>query len=57
LSKDRAKSVVDYLIITQEIAPERITYAGYGFSQPIADNITEDGRQQNRRVEFKVISE
>jgi len=57
LSKDRAKSVVDYLINTQEIAAERMTYEGYGFSQPIADNITEDGRQQNRRVEFKVISE
>ncbi len=57
LSKDRAKAVVDYLTLTQEISPDRITYEGYGFSQPIADNKTEDGRQLNRRVEFKVISE
>lgn len=56
LSKERAKAVVDYLL-AQEIAAERLTYEGFGFSQPIADNATADGRQQNRRVEFKVISE
>ena len=56
LSKERAKAVVDYLL-AQEIDPSRLLYEGYGFSQPIADNKTADGRQQNRRVEFKVISE
>ncbi len=56
LSRERAKAVVDYLL-AQQIATDRLTFEGYGFSQPIADNKTEDGRQQNRHVEFKVISE
>lgn len=56
LSKERAKAVVDYLI-AQEIDSNRLTYEGYGFSQPIADNKTEEGRRQNRRVEFKVLSD
>jgi len=55
LSKDRAKAVVDYLII-QGIEEDRLTYAGYGESQPIAGNDTEEGRQENRRTEFKVLS-
>jgi outer membrane protein OmpA-like peptidoglycan-associated protein/tetratricopeptide (TPR) repeat protein len=55
LSENRAKSVVDYLI-KNGINSNRLTYAGYGFDQPIAPNDTEDGRQQNRRTEFKVIS-
>jgi outer membrane protein OmpA-like peptidoglycan-associated protein/tetratricopeptide (TPR) repeat protein len=54
LSEDRAKSVVDYLI-GKGIAVNRLVFKGYGFSQPIADNKTEEGRQQNRRTEFKVL--
>jgi len=56
LSQDRAKAVVDYLL-AQEISPDRLTYVGYGFSKPVTDNSTEEGRQLNRRVEFKVLSE
>ncbi len=55
LSADRAKAVVDYLI-QKGIAPSRLEYKGYAFSQPIAPNNTEEGRAQNRRVEFKVLS-
>lgn len=55
LSKDRAKAVVDYLIV-QGIDEDRLTYVGYGESQPIAGNDTEEGRQENRRTEFKVLS-
>ena len=55
LSQDRAKAVVDYLIV-QGIEEDRLTYAGYGETQPIADNNTEEGRQENRRTEFKVLS-
>jgi len=53
LSEARAKAVVEY-IKAQEIPEDRLTYVGYGEEQPIADNTTKDGRQQNRRVEFKL---
>ena len=55
LSESRAKSVVDY-IINQGVASDRLEYKGYSFNQPIADNNTKEGRAQNRRVEFKVLS-
>jgi outer membrane protein OmpA-like peptidoglycan-associated protein/tetratricopeptide (TPR) repeat protein len=55
LSERRAKAVVDYLI-SKGISADRLTYKGYGFDQPIATNDTPEGRQQNRRTEFKVIS-
>ena len=55
LSEARAKSVVDYLI-TKGVEASRLEYKGYAFNQPIADNKTEEGRAQNRRVEFKVLS-
>jgi len=53
LSEDRAKVVVDYLIL-KGIDASRLTYKGYGFEQPIATNDTEIGRQENRRTEFKI---
>jgi outer membrane protein OmpA-like peptidoglycan-associated protein len=55
LSERRAKSVVDFLI-EEGISPNRLTYKGYGFDMPIAPNDTDEGRQQNRRTEFKIIS-
>lgn len=55
LSEARAKSVVDYLV-EQGVAEDRLEYKGYSFNQPIADNNTAEGRAQNRRVEFKVLS-
>lgn len=55
LSKDRAQSVVNYLI-ENGISAERMTYKGYGKAQPVATNDTPEGRQENRRVEFKIIS-
>jgi len=55
LSSARAKSVVDYLV-KKGIAQNRLESKGYAFDQPIAPNDTEEGRQQNRRVEFKVLS-
>ena len=53
LSKRRAESVRQYLI-GKEVAPERMTSAGYGESQPVADNESDEGRELNRRVELKV---
>lgn len=52
-SERRAKAVADYFF-SKGIAAERITYEGYGDTKPIADNKTEKGRAQNRRVEMKV---
>jgi outer membrane protein OmpA-like peptidoglycan-associated protein len=49
LSKRRAQAVLDYLAALG-VAPDRLTSVGYGESQPIADNATEEGRAQNRRV-------
>lgn len=54
LSENRAKAVVNYLT-KKGISADRLTFAGYGFSQPVARNDTEEGRQQNRRTEFKVM--
>lgn len=55
LSNDRAQSVVNYLI-ENGIDTSRLTFKGYGKDQPVATNDTDEGRQENRRVEFKVIS-
>jgi outer membrane protein OmpA-like peptidoglycan-associated protein len=55
LSRDRANSVMQYLL-SQGIAADRLTAAGYGEASPVASNDTEEGRQLNRRVEFSVVS-
>jgi outer membrane protein OmpA-like peptidoglycan-associated protein len=55
LSDNRAKAVVTYLI-GKGIAADRLTSAGYGEEQPIATNDTDEGRQMNRRTEFKILS-
>lgn len=54
LSDKRALAVYKYLI-DNGIAQKRLTYKGYGATIPIDTNETEEGRQQNRRTEFKVI--
>jgi outer membrane protein OmpA-like peptidoglycan-associated protein/tetratricopeptide (TPR) repeat protein len=55
LSQSRAQSVVDYLI-SKGISPDRVIAKGYGKSQPVATNDTEEGRQMNRRTEFRILS-
>jgi len=54
LSHDRAKSVRDYLV-KAGIASERLQAKGYGETQPVASNETEEGRQVNRRTEFVIL--
>jgi len=54
LSKDRAAAVVKWLV-GQGIAESRLESAGIGQDDPIDNNETEDGRQNNRRVEFEII--
>lgn len=53
LSEDRAASVKAYLE-NKGIEAERLSSAGFGQDQPVADNKTAAGRAKNRRVEFKV---
>jgi outer membrane protein OmpA-like peptidoglycan-associated protein len=55
LSLNRAKAVYAYLI-AEGINAERLTYKGYGETAPITSNDTPEGRANNRRTEFKVIS-
>jgi len=51
LSQQRAEAVRNYLI-SKGIAADRLTAKGYGESQPVADNATDEGRFKNRRVEL-----
>lgn len=55
LSNNRAKAVLDYLV-KAGISAGRLTSVGYGEEQPIAGNDTDEGRQLNRRTEFKILS-
>lgn len=53
LSADRAASVVKWLV-AHGIDKARLTSAGFGQDKPMADNTSEEGRQNNRRVEFHI---
>jgi len=54
VSDDRASTVKQYLM-SKKIEGVRITAKGFGKNSPIASNETEEGRQSNRRVEFKIL--
>ncbi|HEY6159829.1 MAG TPA: OmpA family protein, partial [Bacteroidia bacterium] len=54
LSFHRAEAVVKYLV-DNGIAPQRLTCSGKGSDEPLSTNDTEEGKQQNRRVEFRVV--
>ncbi|WP_422031324.1 OmpA family protein [Roseovarius sp.] len=54
LSQERAQTVLNELRM-RRVLTASISAVGYGESQPIADNGTEEGREANRRIEFKVI--
>ncbi|MDR1763704.1 MAG: OmpA family protein [Dysgonamonadaceae bacterium] len=54
LSQNRAASVQNFLV-TQGVASTRMATQGLGSSQPVADNSTVEGRQQNRRVEVYIL--
>jgi OmpA-OmpF porin, OOP family len=54
LSQQRAESVRQYLI-GRGVDAGQLTAQGYGKSQPVSDNDSEEGRAQNRRVEFRIV--
>jgi len=54
LSQNRARAVANFLL-REGIAMARISYKGMGFSEPVADNDTEEGRAKNRRTEFLIV--
>lgn len=53
LSKDRAKSVYDYLV-NHGVKKTSLSYSYYGMTRPLDTNETEEGRKMNRRVEFEI---
>lgn len=53
LSSRRARAVVQYLT-KKGVEPERLSYIGYGTTRHVATNQTDEGRQLNRRVEFRI---
>jgi outer membrane protein OmpA-like peptidoglycan-associated protein len=54
LSQDRATAVMKALT-KRGVEAERMTAKGFGPNQPVADNNTDEGRQKNRRVQFKIV--
>lgn len=56
LSQNRAKAVQDYLVEVG-VSNDRLSSKGFGSKKPVADNNTSEGRAENRRTEFLVISE
>ena len=56
LSQQRANSVVNYME-KKGIAGSRLIAKGYGESNPVASNKTEEGRSKNRRVAFKILAQ
>lgn len=55
LSRNRAKSVYHYLV-ERGIDKSRLSSKGFGSSDPISDNESEDGRRKNRRTEIRITS-
>jgi OmpA-OmpF porin, OOP family len=55
LSDRRAASVVKWLVTRGSVDQSRLMSHGYGMDEPIAENDTPEGRQKNRRVQFKIV--
>ncbi len=56
LSQARAREVVRYLVEEAGVSAETVSVVGYGDSQPVASNASEEGRIKNRRVEILVLA-
>lgn len=53
LSRNRAETI-RYLLLREGVAENRVSTKGYGDTQPVSDNSTEEKRQKNRRVEIRI---
>jgi outer membrane protein OmpA-like peptidoglycan-associated protein len=56
LSQQRAESVMKYFV-SKGVAGSRMKAKGFGPDKPIADNTTDEGKEQNRRVEFNIVKQ
>ncbi len=56
VSQARAEVIRNYLL-SQGIEAKQVKAKGYGSVRPLADNATDDGRKQNRRIEISVLEE
>jgi len=54
LSENRAQTVANYLT-TRGVSAARLRSQGYGETMPVGDNMSEEGRRRNRRVEIKIV--
>ena len=57
LSEKRAWAVRSYLVERFGLDPNRLVIVGYGETAPVATNVSEDGKQRNRRVEFENVTD
>jgi outer membrane protein OmpA-like peptidoglycan-associated protein len=55
LSEERAAAVADYLVAKGARTSERVVVRGYGATNPLADNTSEEGKKRNRRVEITLL--
>ena len=55
LSQARADAVLN-AIMARRVLVSNLSARGYGESRPIADNDTEEGRELNRRIEFRLVA-
>ncbi len=55
LSEKRASNVMDYMVTPGGVDAKRLTSQGFGFTKPVADNATKEGRQKNRRVDLVIL--
>jgi OOP family OmpA-OmpF porin len=55
LSEKRAAAVVKWLVKRGNVDASRLMSRGYGMDEPLTDNDTPEGRQKNRRVQFKIV--
>jgi len=54
LSQERARNIRDYMVDFAGLASERVDWEGYGSSRPIVEEINEEAKAINRRVEFEI---